>query len=469
MRVDEGSMMSAPPEAIGRTRPQRGDYEEFLHTPVGALRRYVDRDSRPLCGEAIIDDPAFRKSLEQRACHYAGSRRDHPLPMNVSALRQMTHNWNEILATANALRALFTARQAATPDSLALGMRVAYGGMCLPLFLLYRATDPMSDGQVPGFVSSLHKASIDIATSTQLMLAESFKQGGPEAALMAEVVPGILDFVEREGLLVGQKGVCAGPPQLIRELLEVMVHGRGRRLGEPSTALDELGDLTGALPYVDELIKIWIGKHLVIAHNARLMDALEERARAIGATGVQAADVDARIREHRARESHPVLLSNVIARQDRVLRSLDFPQYERLLRAVETGASFLEWTDRAPANRLLQHARAGIAGEDSAETLEKVRWIAGDGLDERLMDFAVCALLNAVRMEQLALRFFASTETNIKAALGLTGAPKALSTQDLTAVFGMTPRQYLGALLGVGSSVDAGHIVLRASRGVFVL
>jgi hypothetical protein len=220
--------MPAQEKRANQSPPQRVDYEEFLYTPVGALRRYVDRDSRPLCGEAVVNDPAFRATVEQRCCHYAGSRHNHPLPMNASALRQMTKNWDEILVTANALRALFTTAPAALSDSLALGMRVAYAGVCMPLFLLYRATDPMSDGQVPGFVSGLHKASIDIATSIQLMLVESFKDDGGVQTLQSDgIVQSILDFVERRGLLVGQKGVCAGPPQLIRELLEVMVHGRG--------------------------------------------------------------------------------------------------------------------------------------------------------------------------------------------------------------------------------------------------
>jgi hypothetical protein len=33
----------------------------------------------------------------------------------------------------------------------------------------------------------------------------------------------------------------------------------------------------------------------------------------------------------------------------------------------------------------------------------------------------------------------------------------------------MTPSDYLGVLLGIESSVDAGYIVLRGPRGVFVL
>jgi hypothetical protein len=469
MRTHDTLGTSAPQHPAGRAGPQRADYEEFLRTPVGALRAYVDRDARPLCGEAIVDDPAFRATIDHRRCHYAGSRHGHALPMNASALKQMTKNWDEILAVANTLRILFAGGPVPVAEGLASAMRVAYGGVCLPLFLLYRAAAPWGDAQVPGFVSGLHKASIDIATSTQLMLVEGFNAAGPESPPSDGVVQDIVDFVEREGILVGQKGVCAGPPQLIRELLEAMVHGRGRRLTGASDAVEELGDLTRAAPYVDELIKIWIAKHLVIAHNGRLMDTLEARANALGAGGLSAADVDAGIREHRARESHPVLVSNVIARQEQASRSLDAGQYGRLLCAVEAAAASLAWVDREPANRLLEHARAGSASEERAQAFPKVRRIADDRLDSGIADLAVAALLDAVKMEQLALRYFASTEANIRNALGLSGISRPLSTDDLTAVFGMTPSDYLGVLLGIESSVDAGYIVLRGPRGVFVL
>jgi len=460
--------MSAQQRPMPWSAPQRADYEEFLHTPIGVLRRYVDRDSRPLCGEAVVDDSVFRESLEQRRCPYAGSRHDHALPMNASALKQMTHNWDEILVTANALRTLFATGPAGLAGSVALGMRVAYAGVCLPLFLLYRAAGPMRDGEVPGFVSGLHKASIDVATSTQLMLVESFgEDDGRQTPSSDGVVQAIIDFVEREGLFVGQKGVCAGPPQLIRELLEVMVHGRWRRSGRKSGAVEQLGELTGLGAYVDELSKIWIAKHLLIAHNARLMDRLERRA---GAACLSAAEVDARIREHRARESHPVLVSNVIARQERASRSLDDAQYGRLLRMLEAAAGLLAWPgDRQSANRLLEHALAGLAGEEQAEILPNVKRIADHRLDGQVATLTVAALIDASRMEQLALRFFASTEANIKSALGLPGTSRPLSSQDLAAVFGMTPGRYLADLLAIESSVDMDRVVLRSARGVFVL
>jgi hypothetical protein len=453
-------------------RPRRADYEEFLHTPVGALRRYLDGDSRPLCAEAAAEDPTFRASLERRRCHYAGSRQDHCLPMNASALKQMTKNWDKILSTADVLRRLFAGGPVSSTGGLALGMRVAYAGACLPLFLLYRASDPMGDRQVPGFVSGLHKASIDIAGSCQLMLIESFKERPAKPPPPEEIVQAILDFVEREGLLIGQKGVCAGPPQLIRELLDAMLHGRGRRLDEGSAAVGQLGDLRPVRLYVDELVRIWVGRHLVVAYNGRLMDRLEERLRAAGAGAWRAAELDARIREHRARESHPALVSKVIARQEQALRSLDAAQYGSLLRAIELAAGGLarpaqrEPAQREPARALLEHAGADPGSAEQIPALARLRRVLESGVSGRTPDLVLGALLAAARMEQLALRFFASTEPNIRAALGLSGASRPLSSEDLSAVFGPSPRQHLAASVGIESSVQADRIEFRVPGGV---
>jgi hypothetical protein len=396
-------------EALAGTR--RPDYGEFLHTPVGTLRSYVDADSRPLCGEAAVDDPVFRASLEQRRCRYAGSRQDHPLPMNASALKQMTKNWDRILATAAALRRLCAAGGGASVDEeLAQGMRVACAGVFLPLYLLYRGREPMANGEVPGFVSGLHKASIDIATSIQLMLVEGFASSAAAAPHGGGAVRRIEDFVESEGLLVGHKGVCAGPPQLIHELLEAMLHGRGRHLDQGAAALEALGDLGGVRAYADELLRIWIGKYVVVAYNGRLMDALEAR---LAPGAFRAADFDARVREHRMRAGLPALISKVIARQERSLRALEQGQFARLLRALEPGVP----------SALFAHAAADWR-DGAREPVER-------------------AMVAAARMEELALRFFAATETGIRAALGLGGSPRALSDEDMASVFGPSARLYL--------------------------
>lgn len=443
-----------------RPAPRRVDYEEFLHSPVGALRRYTDRDARPLCGEAVVNDPAFRATLEQRRCHYAGSRHDHPLPMNLSALKQMTRNWDAILATASALRAMLAGPGSAA-GGLVLGMRVAYAGVCLPLYLLYRADDAMGDGRVPGFVSGLHKASIDIATSIQLLLLESFHGDDGPAPWSHGGIQDLLDFVEREGLLVGQRGVCAGPPHLIRELLEVMLDGRGGRRHENRTAVAELGDLGGLRAYVDELTAIWVGKHVVGACNARLLDALDDRARAAGLDSWRVREVDAQIREHRTRESHPVLVSNVVARQERAIRSLDGARFHRLLQAIgEAAGSLAGPGGRRCARDLLDHA-----GRQSAASPPVTSPELEPLLDGRVPDFVLAALLDAARMEQLALRFFASTEPNLRAALGTAEAARTLSSRDLAAVFGVLPREHIGAAIGAASSVDAQSISFRAAGG----
>jgi len=52
-------------------------------------------------------------------------------------------------------------------------------------------------------------------------------------------------------------------------------------------------------------------------------------------------------------------------------------------------------------------------------------------------------MVAAGRMEELALRFFAATESGIRAALGLGGSSRALSDEDLASVFGPSARRHL--------------------------
>ena len=141
-------------------------------------------------------------------------------------------------------------------------------------------------------------------------------------------------------------------------------------------------------------------------------------------------------------------------------------QFGRLLQTVEAAAAFLAWpAHRESASRLLEHTRANPGSGEQAAAVARVRCIT----DDRIADFALAALLDAAKMEQLALRFFTSTEANIRTALGLSGTPRPFSPLDLTGVFGVMPKEYLGASLGIESSVGTDRIAIRTSRGMVVL
>jgi hypothetical protein len=432
----------------------RAAYEELLLSPVGALSRYRDADGRPLCGEAIVSDPEFRSRLELRRCPYPGSRRHHALPMNASALKQMTRSWPLLLGTAELLRrALGTTAGAPTTARL---MRAASAAVCLPLYLLHRAARPMGDGEVPGFVSGLHKASIDIATGAQLMLIDDprapFERGR------------LLEFVERHGLFIGAVGVCAGPPLMVEELSRVLAgDGEAPAQGIEGAAA-ALGDLGGLAAYADAIVELTLARQMIGAHLRRGTAALRARCAAIAAAH---SDTRAFERLCDVLDRHPVPTrpSEVIQRQDRTLEELPVEKHRALIDALaEARTALTPSPARASGAELLAHLR-GAPPPDPAEVGQVVQ-LAGPGAEPFAIALAE-AIVDAARLERRARSFYTSIEVAIRGALGQEGGADALTSEQLASVFGPSPARYLGQLVAISVSIGDRHIAYSAApRGL---
>lgn len=427
----------------------RAPHEELLRSPVGALVPYRDADGRPLCGEALIDDPEFRAGLELRRCPYAGSRRHHPLPMNVSALRQMTRAWDDLLATAHLLWRSFGTREAelhALPSAWPL-MRTAHAAMCLPLYLLFRADAPMGDGEVPGFVSGLHKAAIDLTTAAQLQLLLE-RAGQPWGGTVHELV-------EAQGLFVGAKGVCAGPPHLVDELERAL---RGDH-APPAEALARveaaLGDLRGLACYVDGLLELAAVRHLVTATWRRRLDDL----RALGQQAAGEAALAARLLA--AIDAHPIPSrpSEIIQRQERTLHAMPAPAFDELRVALERGLGHLLPVEtKAPGTTLVQAARPQPPGDRARSLLAQAQVAPGP------LALAIAAVTDELaRLASHLLAFADGLEAALRRALGYPPGALAppLSPEALDSALGVTPARYLGALLGLDLSISATEVSFR--------
>lgn len=467
-------------------------YEELLLSPVGALTRYRDADGRPLCGEALIDEPSFRASLELKRCPYAGSRKHHELPMNVSALKQMTRNWDDALGTARLLGRMLVGQRGLISEASEVSeagatsgaprgpvhlMRVAYAAVCLPLYLLYRGQGPMLDGAVPGFVSGLHKASIDIATGAQLLLVLSHSGERWDGTLH--------QFIEHQRLLIGGIGVCAGPPHMIDEIVAVMSNdpaAEAQALGKDSAgAEDALGELGGMTGYADAVLEIVAARHLIGAYLRRRMDALVAASAALAEAQPELPEPsELRARHQRladavARHPVPTRPSEIIQRQERALRQLPPEAFAALLDAVAQSRGALT-TSSAAGAALVAHARGG-APDPAA--VSRVLQLAGAGAGERVSASPVDAWLTTVaeaivdvaRLEQLAIAALAETEAAIERSLGRSlgrgaaeQAPAHLTSDELARVFGVSPVRYLGELLELHVEVTAEHVSYSRRR-----
>lgn len=429
----------------------RAAYDELLLSPVGALVPYRDADGRPLCGEAIVDDPEFRSQLELKRCPYPGSRRHHPLPMNVSALKQMKRGWPLLLGTAQLVSRLFGRSAPHAPPTARL-MRAACGAMCLPLYLLHRAASPMRDGEVPGFVSGLHKASIDIATGAQLMLLYA-ERGDPGASLH--------EFVEHHGLLVGGAGVCAGPPLMIEEVTRVLSGGAASGEIDSDAARRALGDLSGLVSYVDGILELIGARQLIGAHLRRRMAALRARCASLAADDPGARELFDRLCDALARNPVPTRPSEVIQRQDRLLLELPDDSYVALVDRIDVArAALTSSAARGTGDALLAHLR-GSASLDEQEVRQVIELAGrrGGALTTALAE----AIVDSARLERRAIAFYSSIERALGAALGRDERPDSLAPEELARVFGPAPARYLGQLVDVSVAVSDGQTVYSAA------
>jgi hypothetical protein len=181
------------------------------------VHEYLDVDGRPV-GEGRAD--AFKLvQTEMQTCPYAGSRHRHARPMNVSALRQMLPAWDKILTMLSWLGSRHRARhrEVATYDDLSL---VVSAGAFLADFLALRRHRPLRSGEVPVLISGLYKVCLGFQLATLLasMQVQSAGRGPgplPDAA-------GFLDYLEAQGLLIGEAEVCSGSPAMIMQAYDAM-------------------------------------------------------------------------------------------------------------------------------------------------------------------------------------------------------------------------------------------------------
>jgi hypothetical protein len=185
-----------------------------------SLHGVLDEDRRPL-GEHRAPAPlAGAAPTELRSCPYPGSRHEHRLPMNLSALRQATRKWDELLTGLAALRDWCGG--GAQPITLAELWRLTAAAAALPAYLLHR---PGRERVLDSATAALYKACLGL----KFLIEQRVVQEVLERADFSDTADGLSEFAESSGWLVGRQEVCAAPPGLIREVLDVAVHGRANR------------------------------------------------------------------------------------------------------------------------------------------------------------------------------------------------------------------------------------------------
>lgn len=210
--------MHAPREWLRLTRPMR------------------DEEGRPLGESKLPPEQRPDVPLQQRPCPYAGSRHNHPRPMNVSALRQMSAHWQEALGGIALLRSMYCEERKQERLRLVDVWRVAGLTTSLVPFAFLRGWSPVADGQLPAAVAVAYKAALGVSFTCEVMLSDG---AAPfDAPVDAET---LYDFADRQKHFIGPQEVCAGPEAMVKDLLRLLVDGTGPR-GDPAATAAVLSD-----------------------------------------------------------------------------------------------------------------------------------------------------------------------------------------------------------------------------------
>jgi hypothetical protein len=139
--------------------------------------------------------------------------------MNVSALRQTSAHWEEIIETLGFLRAAYAeARGSYGPDVMDL-WRVSQLGSGLPWFFVLRG-EPL-----PAYAAALSKATLGTGILAQRLLLKMLAERWMPATFTA---PDLAALAESTGTLVGATEVCSAPDRMIARFVEALVAGAPR-------------------------------------------------------------------------------------------------------------------------------------------------------------------------------------------------------------------------------------------------
>jgi hypothetical protein len=182
-------------------------------------RFHRDDEDRPLREGRTPDELLRPGEIEYRSCPYPGSRqaRDPASPaMNVSALRQTSAHWDEVVETLAFVRAAYVeARGSYGPDVMDL-WRVSQLGSALPWYFVLRG-EPL-----PAHVAALSKATLGTGILAQRLMQQMLVERWLPPPFTA---PTLVALAETTGTLVGATEVCSAPEKMIARFLEVIVQG----------------------------------------------------------------------------------------------------------------------------------------------------------------------------------------------------------------------------------------------------
>jgi len=210
----------------------------------------MDTDGRQVGENNVVPRTLFLDLPTQRKlCNFAGSRYQHELPMNTTAMKHMGKRWPELLSLTEQFRVALLARMPPRdPSSLRVG-EVHFLAVCTLAavgYVLVRGQDPVPNGQLDGGLAAMFRLIDGVRLVTNDLVRATAGAHGCDGPLDAQ---GIADYAERYAVYRGTWGVCAGPPALIDEYLRVLLGETSAPIQVEPDVAARVGDLEAAIDY----------------------------------------------------------------------------------------------------------------------------------------------------------------------------------------------------------------------------
>lgn len=403
-----------------------------------------DEEGRPLSEGKTPPHLLKDVPMEMAECPYTGSRYKHFLPMNVSALKQMTAHWQEILTGLRAMGSLFcgSGEQVSLKDFHTCVVACSM----LPSYLFYRTHNPYPNGKLPASVSAIYKVAIGMIGSLEVMLTRGMITGefNAHTAVTPELVIG---FADREGMFIGAHEVCAGPPAMMREVVLAMCERQHSApdweiLQEPETFQRYVAEAE-KVSYLDFLMPLAF--YLAVDEKgliSTMFQTLRERSPMEPAEismEVQILDIIS-----------PIL--DASSRSD--LRQLK-QQFKKAFESVGLASEASEMLNLYKTEALRYN-----------QTAEQIaRFLAFQGHIEAVDNgiSSVCRVLAAyLMMEQLRYGYCDLIATEMNRLLGRDGTPPPLTSEEVSGMFGARLRDVVAELLDLEIEATVQGACLRA-------
>lgn len=210
----------------------------------------LDTDGRQLGENNVMPRTLFLDlPTQRRLCNYPGSRYQHDLPMNVTAMKHMSRRWPELLSLTEQFRSAVVARlplrDPMSPTAGELHL-IAVCTLASVGYVMVRGVAPVPNGQLDSGLAAMFRLVDGVRLVTNDLVRALVDSQGCEVPVSAQA---IADYAERHGVFHGPHGVCAGPPALIDEYLRVLLGEEAAPIqAEPDVAA-RLGDLEAAIDY----------------------------------------------------------------------------------------------------------------------------------------------------------------------------------------------------------------------------